>query len=105
MTMVASRRLAVAAALVLFVMAVARAADPSRQVKLYVLHADEDKMSIVDATTNMVFKTIRVGRNPHGIAANRDGTRIYVTTEADGGLTIVDGTRDVAIKRYASLGM
>jgi YVTN family beta-propeller protein len=81
------------------------AQEPPRHSKLYVLNADQDSMSIFDVATHSLIKTIRVGKNPHGIASNKAQTRVYVSTEGDRGLTIVDSVRDVAIKRYTVFGL
>ena len=45
---------------------------------LYVTNFDDATVSVVDATTRRVVRTVAVDDGPLGIAASADGTRVYV---------------------------
>ncbi len=77
--------------------------DPARQ-KLYILSSHSDDMTVVDVKTNEILKRIKVGLEPHGIAAPASQRLLYVATEGDRGLTLVDTVKDEVVKKYNIFG-
>ena len=72
--------------------------------KLYVLSSAGNDVTVVDVATNKILDTIEVGDRPHGIAAPRSHDVLYVATEFDNGLTVIDPVRDVVVKKYSIFG-
>ena len=77
--------------------------DKTRQ-KLYILNSHSDDMTVVDVETNEILKKIKVGLEPHGIAAPASQRLLYVATEGDRGLTVVDPVKDEVVKKYDIFG-
>src|SRR5262249_14807109 len=50
-----------------------------------------DNIHIIDAATNKVVGEIKGIETPHGLAVAPDGSRIYISDEADKTLTVIDG--------------
>ncbi len=76
----------------------------SAESKLYVLHSAADTMAIIDVGTNEVIKTVTVGQHPHGIATSASHKLLFVATEGDDSLTVVDTVNDTVIRRYPGFG-
>ncbi|MBI1941702.1 MAG: hypothetical protein HYS33_09375, partial [Acidobacteria bacterium] len=55
--------------LVFFALASAPALKGKERQKLYILSSLGDDMTVVDVATHQIIKTLKVGREPHGIAA------------------------------------
>lgn len=49
-------------------------------------------VSVIDTATKTVTATIRVGKNPYGIAVNPDGTDVYVVNKYSNTISVVDTT-------------
>ncbi len=77
----------------------------SSHEKLYILHSRSNTMSVVDVATNTIIKTVEVGKQPHGISTPKSRALLYVSTEGDGGLTVVDTSRDEVVKKYGGMGL
>src|SRR5207245_11077607 len=63
-----------------------------------------DNINIIDPATHAVVEEIKGIEAPHGIAASRDGSRIYVSEEAQKTLDVVDGKTLEVIKRITLSG-
>lgn len=72
--------------------------------KLYVLASHGDIVTVVDVATNQVLKTIKVGIDPHGVAAPKAEDVLYVSTEGDGTLWAIDPVKDEVIAKYPIFG-
>jgi len=57
---------------------------------LYVMNARSDFVSVIGIPDNKVVGQIRVGRGGSGIAATRDGTRLYVAVESGPKVLAID---------------
>ena len=77
--------------------------DRTRQ-KLYILSSHSDDMTVVDVESNEILKIIKVGLEPHGIAAPASHRLLYVATEGDRGLTLVDTVKDEVVKKFNIFG-
>lgn len=65
------------------------AADPTRDL-IYVVYTDTNNVGVIDTTTNILFASIPVGTNPFDIVVLPDGSKAYVTNQADLTLSIID---------------
>src|SRR6516225_11181988 len=59
-------------------------------VRIYVANSDDNKISVIDPTTDRVSGEIPVSPNPHGIVPSPDGKRFYVSSESKDVLDVVD---------------
>lgn len=84
--------------------ALVAAAQSEHRQKLYILSGLGDDITVVDVATNRIIKTIKVGLHPHGIAAPKAQDILYVTTEGDRGLTVVDPIKDEVLAKYNIFG-
>src|SRR5437879_12802185 len=67
----------------------AHAAD--KKVRIIQTNSAGDNIHIIDPVTNKVVGEIKGIEASHGIAVSPDGTRIYISEEAEKTLTVVDG--------------
>src|SRR5947207_10176260 len=63
-----------------------------------------DNVHVIDPTTNKVVGVIKGIEVNHGAAVAPDGTRIYISDEADATLDVVDGKSLKVIKKIALSG-
>src|SRR6266566_7745766 len=78
----------------------------AQQSKLRILQTNSagDNIHIIDAATNKVVGEIKGIEAPHGIVAAPDGSRIYVSEEANNTVTVYDGKTLQVIKRIPLSG-
>ena len=76
----------------------------SRQVVIVQTNAAGDNIHLIDPTTNKVVGEIGGIEVNHGVAAAPDGSRFYVTNEADHTLDVVDGKSLKVTHRIALSG-
>ena len=57
----------------------------------------EDTVSVIDAKTQKVTATIRVGGTPEGIAYDNKHQRVYVASWMDNALTVIDAKNNKVI--------
>jgi YVTN family beta-propeller protein len=86
------------------VLATAPTVKGKERQKLYILSSLGDDATVVDVATNQIIKTIKVGLEPHGIAAPKSQDVLYVSTEGDRSLTVIDPIKDEVITRYDIFG-
>src|SRR5262249_4823981 len=48
------------------------------------------ELLLFDPATNAPLRSVAVGKQPHWVAANADGTKAYVTNEGSNDVTVVD---------------
>ncbi|HJN50753.1 MAG: YncE family protein [Pseudomonadales bacterium] len=72
--------------------------------KLYVLSSAGNDVTVIDVASNSIIGSIEVGDRPHGIAAPRSQDILYIATEFDNGLTVIDPVKDVVIKKHKIFG-
>ena len=56
----------------------------------YITNRDSQDVSVIDVGSNTVAQTIAVGHGPYGVAANLEGTRVYVACYAEKKVYIID---------------
>ena len=58
--------------------------------RLFVSNEDAGELSIVDLATGEVLRTVKVGGEPEGVRLRPDRAAVYVTSESDHAVTVVD---------------
>lgn len=67
----------------------AAALDPETNT-LYLTHPAGDTVSVLDATTHAVLKTVRVGDGPEGVSVDARSHTAYVTNAISGTVSVID---------------
>src|SRR6266699_4183807 len=80
------------------------AAAQGSKLRIIQTNSAGDNIHIIDPATNKVVGEIKGIEATHGIAASRDGSRIYVSEEAQKTLDVVDGKTLEVIKRIPLSG-
>jgi YVTN family beta-propeller protein len=58
--------------------------------RVYVACGGTSRVAVIDAATNRVVGSIRVGRRPWGIAMSRDGTRMFTANGLTNDVSVID---------------
>ena len=58
-------------------------------VQIWVVNTAGASISVIDAATNKVVRTIEGFENPHGVEFSLDGTRAYVGDEFERAVTVI----------------
>ena len=64
--------------------------DAARNATLWVTLGDSDQLVEVDAYSFTEVRRITTDPRPHGLAASRDGSKIYVGSDRTGNLQVID---------------
>src|SRR6195256_3294914 len=83
--------LTVLGGIVLCTVSVSLLAAPNSKLRIIQTNSAGDNIHIIDPVTNKVVGEIKGIEASHGIAVSPDGSRIYISEEADKTLTVVDG--------------
>jgi len=65
--------------------------------KVYVTNASSSTVSGIDAETNTVSATVRVGLTPIGLAVTPDGRKVYVANISASTVSVIDATTNTVI--------
>src|SRR2546428_11151689 len=71
-------------------------APAGAEVRVFVTNEKSDNVTVIDAATRTVLKTIPVGKRPRGVAVSPDGRRVYVTNGNSDTLSGIDA-RSLAV--------
>ncbi|MEI5873597.1 YncE family protein [Bacillus paranthracis] len=71
-------------------------APPPRN-RIYVTHPNNDTVSVIDGSSNVVIAAIGVGDSPYQVAVNPVTNRIYVTHPNNGMVSVIDGLTNALI--------
>jgi len=72
--------------------------------KIYVPSENDDKVTVIDGSTDTVITTISVGDHPKGVGVNPNTNKIYVGDWMDDTVSVIDGSTDTVIATIASIG-
>jgi YVTN family beta-propeller protein len=72
--------------------------------KVYVSSMVGGTVSVINAASHKVVKTIRVGTEPFGCALTPDGARLYVTNQSSATVSVINTTADVLIRTIKDVG-
>ena len=56
----------------------------------YVPNEESGTISVIDTATDTVVKEIKAGDKPRGLAASRDGKKLYVSDQPHNSLVVID---------------
>src|SRR5579871_5735759 len=78
----------------------------AQESKLRIIQTNSvgDNIHIIDPATNKVMGEIKGIEAPHGVVVAPDGSRIYVSEEADDTVTVLDGKTLQVTKRIRLSG-
>ena len=65
--------------------------------KVYITHFGDEYVSVIDAVTNKLRTTIKVGKHPFGVIFNPQGTRAYVSNYGNNTVSVIDSINDAQI--------
>jgi YVTN family beta-propeller protein len=92
------------AGILLCTVSVSLAAAQQSKLRIVQTNSAGDNIHIIDPVTNKVVGEIKGIEAPHGISVAPDGSRIYVSEEADKTLVVFDGKTLQATKRIPLSG-
>jgi YVTN family beta-propeller protein len=72
--------------------------------KVYVTNAVSGTVSVIDAGSRSVKKSIAVGTEPTGCALTFDGAKLYVANLGSGSVSVIDTNSDTVAKTIANVG-
>src|SRR5215471_4527813 len=96
--------LAALAGIVLCTVSCSLAAAQGSKLRVIQTNSAGDNIHIIDPVTNKVVGEIKGIEAGHGIAVSPDGSRIYVSEQADKTLTVIDGKTFEVTKRIPLSG-
>src|SRR4029077_1092980 len=67
-----------------------RQSPATSSVLVYVANSAGNTIDVIDTSTNQVVHVIHDIELPHGVGFSADGSRVYVSTEAEDVLDVVD---------------
>ncbi len=73
--------------------------------KAYVTNALSSNVSVVDAATYKVLKTIAVGTEPFGCALTFDGAKLYVANLFSNNVSVINTGTDTVVKTIEGVGV
>jgi YVTN family beta-propeller protein len=76
----------------------ARPAGMKAQTKSYVGNFKDNTVSVIDAGSGAVLRTLPVSAGPHGMAITRDGRRVYVSGDRSSSVDVIDTATDKVVK-------
>jgi YVTN family beta-propeller protein len=99
-----NRYLALLAGIVLCTMSVSPLAAQQSKLRIVQTNSAGDNIHIIDPATNKVVGEIKGIEAPHGVVVAPDGSRIYVSEQADNTVVVFDGKTLQPIKRIPLSG-
>ena len=70
--------------------------------RVFVTNEKGDSVSVIDAKTNRVIKTIAIGARPRGIGLAPDGSAVYVAVSGANHIAVIDPVSLEIKGRFAS---
>ncbi|MFZ0704198.1 MAG: beta-propeller fold lactonase family protein, partial [Candidatus Korobacteraceae bacterium] len=71
--------------------------NPGYHEYAYVSNGKSDSVSVIDVLSLRNIKTIAVGKNPTGVAANPKKNEIYVANTESNNITVIDAERNQVV--------
>src|SRR5256884_2620857 len=69
---------------------VAMVPEAHAELRVFVTNEKSDDVTVIQADTGTVLKTLAVGKRPRGVTASADGKRVYVANSNSDSLSIID---------------
>src|SRR5580692_7485150 len=73
-------------------------------VRVYQTNSAGDGVDIIDPATNKIVQSVKDIEVPHGVAFSPDGTRAWITCEAEKTVWVVDTKTALPIRKIALSG-
>jgi len=83
-----------------FLLALAALPASAETVRVYITNSAGDNIHVIDPATNKVVQVISGIEAPHGIDFAPDGSRVYVSNEADSTLDVWTGRVERSQRRF-----
>src|SRR6266852_9085235 len=96
--------LAALAGIVLCTVSFSLAAAQQSKLRIVQTNSAGDNIHIIDSATNKVVGEVKGIEAPHGVTVAPDGSRIYISEQADKTLTVLDGKTLQVTKRIPLSG-
>ena len=77
----------------------------ARRVLIYNASSAGSTVNVIDSTTNKVVQVIQSIELPHDVAFSADGSRVYISDEAEHMLDVVDQKTGKTIKKVPLSGI
>ena len=68
----------------------ATTSDAAAELRIFVTNERSDDVTVIQAESGTVLKTIAVGKRPRGVTASADGKRVYVSNSNSDSLSVID---------------
>ncbi|PYO46479.1 MAG: hypothetical protein DMD84_25900, partial [Candidatus Rokuibacteriota bacterium] len=69
---------------------VAMVPEAHAELRVFVTNEKSDDVTVIQADTGTVLKTLAVGKRPRGVTASADGKRVYVANSNSDSLSVID---------------
>src|SRR6266550_1692274 len=69
---------------------IAMASEAHAELRIFVTNEKSDDVTVIQADSGTVLKTIAVGKRPRGVTASADGKRVYVANSNSDSLSVID---------------
>ena len=76
---------------------VAMVPEAHAELRVFVTNEKSDDVTVIQADTGTVLKTLAVGQRPRGVTASADGKRVYVANSNSDSLSIIDAAGLIVI--------
>jgi len=68
------------------------------EVRVFVTNEKSNDVTVIDAATRAVVKTVAVGQRPRGVTVSPDGRRVYVANSNSDSVSIIDARELTVLK-------
>src|SRR2546422_5338780 len=93
----AAARMRLAALLLAASLLVAVVSEARAGLRVFVTNEKSDDVTVIEAESGAVLKTLAVGKRPRGVTASADGKRVYVANSNSDSLSVIDAASLVVI--------
>jgi PQQ-dependent catabolism-associated beta-propeller protein len=69
---------------------VAMVSEAHAELRIFVTNEKSDDVTVIQADSGTVLKTLAVGKRPRGVTASADGKRVYVANSNSDSLSVID---------------
>ncbi|MEQ8659828.1 MAG: PQQ-binding-like beta-propeller repeat protein, partial [Gammaproteobacteria bacterium] len=70
--------------------------------RVFVSNEHDDTVSVIDAATNEVIKTVPIGKRPRGVGIAPDGSEVYVAISGDNAIAVLDPRTLEVVRTFES---
>jgi len=74
------------------------------EMRVFVTNEKSDDVTVIDAATRKVLKTVPVGKRPRGVTVSPDGRRVYVSNSNSDTMSVIDA-KSLAVLHTVPAGL